>query len=797
MENKQQKCSLSNNKGKPCGNPGIHIIDKLIYCTFHKNFINNPKKKEIKIPCDIISSKNKRQCQNPAIKKINDLNYCSAHFDIEFKKGIVNDFIELFPKEIPIKNENGCSELTTKNIFCKKDIYAQINDKYYCKTHYDMLLKKEKISTENIIYVKKNENVHFAMKEQVGSGCIVLNREKKPCGRSVNYNHEGNNYCSIHYKKCVDEKLIVYDKNHEITKPNNKKKNKNTVEKDTIEKDTAKKDTIEKDIVKKNTVKKDTIEKDIVKKDTAKKDTVNVCTEESFICSSNDCDTCSKKSFKLHPMAKHLSDKNAISVDVICRTSKIMLSFLCKDCGHEFTNTADNIIKRNQGCFYCGKRKKCLVKTCEFCYPDISDDTTEGDRVKLSEIKKYLIDDSDILGLNRFSKKKLKFYCSKCDHTFNRSLHEIKKFICPYCRHGSKTKLCDKKECKFCFDKSLASLPNINMYWSSKNEMEPRFIKKGVENKKYWFKCDVCKHEVERFPKNVTKSDSCAFCISKSELCDDNACQSCFEKSFASHPKAKYWSSKNEKTPRQVYKGNNNKYYFNCDRCNTEFKIKPNHIVYCSSWCSLCTNKTEQKLKTWLEKYYSIRYQPRYPWCKKENKKGRKKELPFDFSIKNRYIIIELDGRQHFESISYWKSNHEKQQIIDLFKMKCALKNGYRFIRLLQTDVWYDQNNWKLRLKEAIEKKDKLICLSSSKNEYSIYNDLLSVINKDDFCEDDVDNVNICYEKLNSKQEESDEEIIEDEEKSNEDEEKESNEGGEGIIEDEEESNEDEEINEN
>ncbi len=45
-------------------------------------------------------------------------------------------------------------------------------------------------------------------------------------------------------------------------------------------------------------------------------------------------------------------------------------------------------------------------------------------------------------------------------------------------------------------------------------------------------------------------------CNSK-RLCTNEECQTCFENSFASHEKSKYWSEKN---PRQVFKSSGNKY---------------------------------------------------------------------------------------------------------------------------------------------------------------------------------------------------------------------------------------------
>ena len=46
---------------------------------------------------------------------------------------------------------------------------------------------------------------------------------------------------------------------------------------------------------------------------------------------------------------------------------------------------------------------------------------------------------------------------------------------------------------------------------------------------------------------------------SDKKLCDKEDCKKCFEKSFASHEKAKYWSNTNELKPNQVSKGSGKK----------------------------------------------------------------------------------------------------------------------------------------------------------------------------------------------------------------------------------------------
>jgi hypothetical protein len=43
-------------------------------------------------------------------------------------------------------------------------------------------------------------------------------------------------------------------------------------------------------------------------------------------------------------------------------------------------------------------------------------------------------------------------------------------------------------------------------------------------------------------------------------LCGKKECSTCYNRSFATHPKSKYWSSKNEVEPYQVLKNSNKKY---------------------------------------------------------------------------------------------------------------------------------------------------------------------------------------------------------------------------------------------
>ncbi|AGF85052.1 endonuclease [Moumouvirus goulette] len=74
------------------------------------------------------------------------------------------------------------------------------------------------------------------------------------------------------------------------------------------------------------------------------------------------------------------------------------------------------------------------------------------------------------------------------------------------------------------------------------------------------------------------------------KLCDNLKCKTCFEKSFASSDKAKYWSKENDVNPRQVFKSSNKKYLFDCDICNHSFSTRLDHVNN-NRWCSYCSNK--------------------------------------------------------------------------------------------------------------------------------------------------------------------------------------------------------------
>jgi len=413
-----------------------------------------------------------------------------------------------------------------------------------------------------------------------------------------------------------------------------------------------------------------------------------------------------EESFASHPKAEFWSKKNQLNPSDVYMQSGKKYWFDCNICNHEFDASLDNIY-RNKWCSYCVNKKICTNNKCNICF----------EKSFASHPRAVYWSTKNILKPREVAKcdnKKYYFNCNECKHELYIVLNGLKgDKWCKYCTNQS---LCNNNDCKICFEKSFASHSKA-VFWSNKNKLNPRDVIKGTESM-YFFDCIECNHTFESRLYLITKGGWCNYCRSTSNmLCDNKDCKICFDKSFASHPKAKYWSKKNKITPREVKKCSNQRFIFNCDECNNEFDGHLGNITICNNWCPKCVNKTEKILFNELKQYYStLEHQFRVDWCK-----NKKLNIfwPFDFVISDLKIIIELDGEQHFTQVSSWKSPEVAQER-DIYKMKCANKNGYSVIRILQDDVFNNKYDWLNELKSHIE---KITCDKKVQNIFMCKND--------------------------------------------------------------------------
>lgn len=412
-----------------------------------------------------------------------------------------------------------------------------------------------------------------------------------------------------------------------------------------------------------------------------------------------------ERSFASHEKAKYWSKKNGeVKPENVFKSSHKEYWFDCDKCDHDFEKGLNSVVG-GTWCPYCKNQKLCKEK-CITCF---NKSFASHDKANFwSKTENNDVNPRDVF---KRTDKKYCFDCDKCSHCFDSSLNHITSegTWCPYCKNK---KLCEKEECVSCFNKSFASHEKAE-FWSKENgDVKPRDVFKQ-SHKKYCFDCVKCSHCFDIGLSDITAGHWCPYCVNQ-KLCKDDACISCFNKSFASHEKAKYWSEKNgDVNPRNVFKSARQGYQFDCDRCNDSFE-KALYSIFAGRWCPFCKNKTELKLYDALKSIYpSIIRQFKQEWCKKQT------YLPFDFCILELKIIIELDGRQHFIQVSNW-SSPEEQFENDKYKEKCANDNGYSMVRIIQEDVFNDTCDWLTKIVSSIE---EIKNSGNIKNHYLCEND--------------------------------------------------------------------------
>ena len=368
-------------------------------------------------------------------------------------------------------------------------------------------------------------------------------------------------------------------------------------------------------------------------------------------------------------------------------------------------------------CFITAK-KLCNDDSCKICF-----NKSFVSHEKSKYFNKELNNNLNPRELFKCSNKKFYFNCIKCDHNFECSLNNVNNGKwCSYCANA---KLCDKDDCQICFEKSFVS-HKMALYWNyeKNNNINPRTIFKN-SHKPYYFNCEKCEHIFEQQLDCINKNVGCPFCcLPPKQLCDNEECKLCFEKSFESHEKSKYWNieKNNGVKAREVFKSSNKKFYFDCFKCGHDFCIKINNITSSNNqWCSICNNITELKVYEFIKKNnLKVKKDMVFDWC---INKETKRHLPFDFNIEDYKLIIEIDGGHHFKDISHWKTTCKENQIRDIYKMKQAKKNNYSMIRIIQEDIYYNKYDWKKELLNNIKIYDKpTIIYICKNNEYDCYN---------------------------------------------------------------------------
>jgi very-short-patch-repair endonuclease len=399
------------------------------------------------------------------------------------------------------------------------------------------------------------------------------------------------------------------------------------------------------------------------------------------------------------------------------RTSKEKITWVCQNniqacgCSHIWISTIYSRVM-GRGCPFCSHHRVCPHESLQILFPDIAKQwhPTLNGTLKPTDIRPY-------------SNKKIWWLCEKqCDYGCK---HIYKTFIysrtkgnteCPFC---SGNKVCKHSSLKAMYPEIAEQFNKDKNIGITTEQLAPH------SNLKVEWKCTNiflcgCLHEWKtKVNDRVTSGSGCPFCARKS-ICEHQSITYTHKELLCE------WDyEKNDINPNQISFGSNRYAHWKCKKGH-EWKTTIQQRCSGKTGCPLCVNKTEGRMLNYLTKHFEIdNVIPQFKLAECKNKKS----LRFDFCLNKQKLIVELDGRQHFEQVMTWDSPEIIREK-DVFKMQYAIKNNYVVVRIYQPDVWNHDEKWLddnflPMVKKAISNR-KNVFLSIDENKYNEHIKLLN-----------------------------------------------------------------------
>lgn len=277
-------------------------------------------------------------------------------------------------------------------------------------------------------------------------------------------------------------------------------------------------------------------------------------------------------------------------------------------------------------------------------------------------------------------------------------------------------------------EKKFSNHPK-SKFWSNKNNKTPEDVYMHSQNK-YWFNCDKCSHDFEKKIGQVSINSWCPYCVNQ-KLCDNNECKECFEKSFASSEKSKYWADKNELKPRQVFKCITNKYWFNCNNCHHDFEKQLGHISQ-NSWCPYCSNKKlcdNNKCKKCFEKSFASNEKSKY-WSEQNKIQPR-----YVFNRANKKFLFNCDKCFHLyktklDYINSWCQYCSNRKLCDNNDCEYCFNNS--FASNYRCKYWSNKNT--INPRQVFKKSGKKFIFNCDKCKNEFESVIKNINNNNTWC---------------------------------------------------------------
>lgn len=218
----------------------------------------------------------------------------------------------------------------------------------------------------------------------------------------------------------------------------------------------------------------------------------------------------------------------------------------------------------------------------------------------------------------------------------------------------------------------------LNKFWSSKNTYAPFEIAKTSDNKVH-MKCDKDSTHGDYIVScaNFNKGRRCPICAGKKVVKGINDIGTTHKELIP------YFLNENDAYMHS--NGSGKKCLFKCLECGHVKQITIHSFIKHGFSCPVCNDGISypNKFMANLLKQINIKFESEYSpdWISPKR---------YDFYLPEYKIIIEMDGKFHFEHNDLSNQTNEELKSIDDFKDDVALKNGIYVIRV---DCNYKHNN--------------------------------------------------------------------------------------------------------
>lgn len=339
--------------------------------------------------------------------------------------------------------------------------------------------------------------------------------------------------------------------------------------------------------------------------------------------------------------------------------SKSKLKIVCKKCNSLFIMRADYFLSGHQ---------------CPYCY---------SNRYNLNKF----IKEANKIHNNKYSysktvfttvDKKVKIICPKHGEFEQVAHSHLLGNGCPICGIQRTTDFHRKSNTQFIKE---AKLIHDNKYdYSLTNYI--------CQKNKIKIKCNNCSKIFEQLPLNHLKGEGCPCCNHSGK--SPETTEGFIIKAKQVHGNKYDYSLVN---------------YINCYEkvkiiCPIHGIFKQSPTKHLSHGCPICKeSKGEQKIRNWLTKNnISFEAQKCFKECK-----GISNYLPFDFYIKEKNLLIEYQGIQHYKPIKIFGGidTFNRQKELDNIKKNFAANNNFNFLEISYKDF----NKVEIILENEIKKK--------------------------------------------------------------------------------------------